>query len=68
MKKLIFTFALLISFVSKADQLAYITKTQAEQAKEKIEKKTYIYFFDCVDLENSMLPMHAHVTIMPLAC
>ncbi|MEJ6801246.1 MAG: hypothetical protein QNK77_08725 [Crocinitomicaceae bacterium] len=45
MKKLIFTFALLISFVSKADQLAYITKTQAEQAKEKIEKMASIYFF-----------------------
>ena len=45
MKKLIFAIALLISFVSKADQLAYITETQAQEAKEKIEKMNFIYLF-----------------------
>ena len=45
MKKLIIAFALLISFSSQADQLAYLSKADAYRAVEMINKMSYVYLF-----------------------
>ena len=45
MKNIVFVLALLLSFASKADQLAYISESEAIAAVEKIEKMADIYIF-----------------------
>lgn len=45
MRAIAIAFILMMSFTSKADQLAYISKEQAEEAAEYLMKHTTVYLF-----------------------